>query len=70
MVWLFLVHFEGLAIWVVEEDEAFACRCIGPDVLVGNAHTVQFCDLALNIINLKGQVPQARCLGIGRALWG
>ena len=67
-MWLFLVHFEGLVVGVVEEDEAFASCRIGPDVLVGNAHAVQFSDLRLDVVDLKGQMSQAGSLGIGQAL--
>ena len=67
-MWLFLVHFEGLVVGVVEEDEAFARRRVGPDILVGNAHAVQFSDLRLDVVDLKGQMAQSGSLGIGQAL--
>ena len=67
-MWLSLVHLQGLAVGVVEEDEVFARRRVGPDVLVGNVHAVQFSDLGLDVVDLKGQMSQSGSLGIGRAL--
>ena len=64
-MWLFLIHFKGLAIRVIKEDIALACRPVSPDVLVGDSHAVQFSDLGFYVIDLKCQMTQTCRLGIG-----
>lgn len=68
IVGLFLVHFEGLIVGVIEEHEVLASRCIRPNGLMCNAQTIQLRYLLHDVINLECQMPQSCGFGVGRAL--